>query len=166
MEVKSYLEEISNKLSKYFDINKDFMYKGIDYQLQANSFIRNEKYMGSKKLTLYAYENNEHCLIKHYKELTLESLNRFFEALTDYTLEKIVPHQEHMFSVVNGIILIDELTCPTIKKEIENHRFYKSFSFGLEGWVYQRVLLVDLSSGEVITNKRGREVVKFYKLNN
>lgn len=166
MEVNRYLEEMAVKLSKYFDINTDYSFKNTEYQLQAKSFVRNEKYMGSKKLTIYAYENNEHCLIKHFESLTVDELNLFFNNIKDYTLETIVPHEEHMFSIVNGVIVVKYLDNHEIKKKVENYKYYKSFSFGLQGWVYQRVILVDLNSGEVITNKRGREVAKFYRVNN
>lgn len=164
MEVIGYLENISERLSRYFDINQNFLYRDMEYQLQAKSFIRNEKYLGSKKLTLYAYENNEHCLVKHYQNMDSGGLRCFLDNLKAYTIENVKPHDEHMLSIVNGVILMEEFDNAEIQREIENYKFYKSFSFGLQGWVYQRVLLVNLGSGEVITNRRGREVAKFYKI--
>ncbi len=164
MEAGGYLQEISERLSRYFDISRDYLYKDMEYQLKARSFIRNEKYLGSKKLTLYAYENNEHCLLKHYSQLDVGGLERFLDNLKAYTMENVKPHDEHMLSIVNGVILMADFDNAEIQREIENYKFYKSFSFGLQGWVYQRLLLVNLNSGEVISNRRGREVAKFYKI--
>jgi len=68
-----------------------------------------------------------------------------------------------MSTVINGVLILEDGFEENLKKSIEKFKFNRSFAFGFKGWAYIRLLVVDLSKGEVITNKRGKEVKKFYK---
>jgi len=164
MDIHKYLETTEQKLSKYFDIKKPYRYKDLNMDLFAQSFIRNEKYFVTKKAIVYAFENNEYNFIKSYKNLDENQLNSFLDILKNATEDFVNPNNQHMSTVINGIIIVNDGFREDLKKIIEKFKFNRSFAFGFKGWSYIRLVVVDLNKGEVITNKRGKEVKKFYKV--
>lgn len=165
MKTESYLENLEMKLSKYFDIEKPYSYLNTEYQLFAKSFIRSERYIASKKLTIYAIENNEFTFVKTFTKLEEKGFEQFTENLLRATEDYVDPHSEHMSTVITGIIVVEKGIEEGLRRMIEKFKFMRSFAFGFKGWVYIRLLVVDLDKGEVICNRRGREVKKFYQVN-
>jgi len=165
MNLDNYLQVTEKKLSKYFNIKRTYNYKDFNIDLFAESFIRNEKYFATKKATVYAFENNEYNFIKSYGKLEEDHLNTFIAVLKNATDDFVSPHREHMSTVINGIIVVENGFTENLKRSIEKFKFHRNFAFGFKGWAYIRLIVVDLSKGEVITNQRGKEVKKFYKIN-
>lgn len=165
MKIESYLENMEIKLSKYFDIEKPYNYINTEYQLFAKSFIRSERYIASKKLTIYAIENNEFIFVKTFTKLEVKELLQLTDHLKQAAEDYVDPHSEHMSTVITGVIVVEKAIEEDLKKVIEKFKFMRSFAFGFKGWVYIRLLVVDLDKGEVICNRRGKEVRKFYQMN-
>lgn len=166
MNSQTYLEIIEKKLSGYFDIEKPYVYRDTEYEVFAKSFIRNEKYFASKKLTIYAFENNEYTFVKTFSKLSEKEFLQVTEDLKKAAEDYVDPHKEHMSTVITGVIVVDNSLEDDLKKMVEKFSFSRSFAFGFKGWVYIRFLVVDLNKGEVISNKRGREIKKFYQVSN
>jgi hypothetical protein len=136
----------------------------MEMDLFARSFIRNERFIASKKLTVYAYENNEYCFIKKNKTISKESFSQFTDFLKGAVNEYVTPHGEHMSSVITGIVVLEDDPGEEMRKQFKDFKYHKSFAFGFKGWVDIRLILVVLDKGEVITNKKGREVQQFYNV--
>lgn len=164
MRTEAYLNLLETRLERYFDIEKNIMCRNTKLDLFARSFIRNERYIASKKLTIYAYENNEYCFIKSIETMSKESFTQFTDFLKDAVTDYVTPHEEHMSSVITGIVIMEKEPGEEMRKQFQNFKYHKSFAFGFKGWVDIRLILVVLDKGEVITNKKGREVQQFYKV--
>lgn len=164
MNSENYLISTETKLSKYFNITKSYNHVGLNIDLFALSFIRNERYMLSRKATIYTFENYEYVFVKSFKDLELGQLNRFLNALKEATKIFAHPIDGRMSTVITGVLVLDNELEESLKPHIKKFKFERSFSFGFKGWTYIRLVTVDLSKGEVITNKRGKEVKKFYKI--
>ncbi|QZY55597.1 hypothetical protein [Crassaminicella profunda] len=164
MKYTEYIEKIEKKLMGHFDVERDYQYKDLQIDLYAKYHIRNEKYMATKKIPIYAFENNEYCLIKHFDELTEEKLRNFIEVLKLSVDDFIHPHSEHMSSMITGVLVTAKEENQKIPKIVRKFKFHKSFSFGLKGWADIRLVLVHLGSGDIITNKKGKEVGEVYKV--
>jgi len=145
MDIHKYLETTEQKLSKYFDIKKPYRYKDLNMDLFAQSFIRNEKYFVTKKAIVYAFENNEYNFIKSYKNLDENQLNSFLDILKNATEDFVNPNNQHMSTVINGIIIVNDGFREDLKKIIEKFKFNRSFAFGFKGWSYIRLVVVDLN---------------------
>ncbi|TCO71805.1 hypothetical protein [Marinisporobacter balticus] len=158
-----YLENIERKLNRHFDIKKDFFCKDIKIDLFAKYFLRNERYIGSKKASIYAFENNEYCLIKYFNHLDQEKLQNFMEHIKAAVTDLVTPNEEHMSSIVTGVVVIDADCDEEMARIVEKFRFHKSFAFGFKGWVDIRLLLVSLDNHEITTNKKGKEVKDVYQ---
>ncbi|AOY75011.1 hypothetical protein [Clostridium formicaceticum] len=164
MKAQNYIKNMGERLWKYFDVEKAYSYKEIEFDLFAKSLVRNERYIASKKIAIYGFENHEYHFIKHYQVLKEESISRFLSVLSSAAEELVNPHPEHMSTIITGIIVVEKEISEELRRTIKKFKFMCSFAFGFKGWTYIRLVVVDLSKGEVITNKRGREVKKFYQI--
>lgn len=159
---ENYKEKVKERLSRYFDLKEDFKYNDQDFDLFAASNVRNEKYMASKKLTIYAFENDEYCFVKHIKGLDIEKLDGVINSLKKSIMDFVDPHHEHMSSTITGVLVVDENIEPGLIKKIKKFHYQKTFAFGLKGWADVRLLIIDLKDGLVIPSKKAKKSVKFY----
>ncbi|MCD5415185.1 MAG: hypothetical protein LR001_09380 [Clostridiales bacterium] len=164
MHKDEYVSHIRKKLARYFDIEENKEYEGMGYDLIAKSFIRSEKYLGSKKIIIYAMENTEHTFIKCYNEINENTLTNYLDTLVKATSDLVKLNHDHMCTIITGVIVVDGQIDEEIKKKIHVYKYEKSFMFGLKGWSYIRLLVVQLKVGEVLANKRGLEAKKFYDI--
>lgn len=167
MELAEYIDKIECKLINNFDIYKNHEINDLNYDLYAKFFMRNEKYLLVKKAVIYAFENNEHVLMKHYKNFDNNDYNNFMDNLIKSIKTVINPSREHMSSIVTGVIVADNVSewdLEHIKKSVSKFRYNKSFAFGYKGWAEVRLVLVSLRSGLVSCNKAGKEVISLYNL--
>jgi hypothetical protein len=65
------------------------------------------------------------------------------------------------------ITLIIEGPLPSleIQNRISKYKFYKSFLFGLRGWVNGKIMLIDPDRNVGVTNKFGKNDLKKFLLN-
>ena len=165
MEALKYLDNIQKKLENSFNISRNFNINNFTYDLYAEYHLRNEKYLMVKKAVVYAFENNEYCLIKYYKEFNEDDYKIFTDSLIN-SIESIVnPSKEHMSSIITGVILTEKIQdedLKNIRKKVEQFKYNKGFAFGFKGWADIRLILVSLNEGLIAANKKGKEVSKVY----
>jgi hypothetical protein len=126
--------------------------------------INNSKYLGSKNLKIWSYEINEHCLIISTKEtLTVSFVQDFVGWLKEQIPVLIKTHPEHMQSYLTGVIISPSGIDNQAMQFINKLKYSKSFLWGLQGWCDLRLLVVDLATGQVISNKKAEEVKKVYQ---
>ncbi|SHI82265.1 hypothetical protein SAMN02745751_01123 [Dethiosulfatibacter aminovorans DSM 17477] len=163
MEYKTYLENVSEKLSANFDLMDNMKLGNIEFELAAKSHIRNEKYIATKQTVLYAYENNEYCFFKTVEDVSFKEVDRVFSTIRKSAEDFVEPSEEHMTTTFTGIIVtqkpVDEETLEKVKKL----KYQKSFKFGLHGWISIRLIIVELESGKVTTSREAKKVARFYE---
>lgn len=164
MNYVEYRTKLKDSLDAYFNVtlNKEVINKKFD--LFANFNSRNARYMLSKKAEIYAYKSNEYVFYNNIETLidieTLESMKNFLSENVDNIIEI---DNEHMSSLINVIYTVNGGITEEMKKKIKKFNFYKSYKFGFRGWVNTRLVVIDLSSNEIYTNKLARkEGKKFF----
>ncbi len=162
MEREKYLQLIKDRLRQYFDIEEPYHYEHRQFDFYAKSDIRNERYFASKKIKVYAIENIEHVFVQCLDTLTEKELEAFWQVMVKAAEELPEPHEEHMSTIISGIIVLpdgpEENLLPLIRKK----KHEKSFMLGLKGWVYIRLIVVNLHQKNLAHNKRGKEVKALY----
>jgi len=118
--------------------------------------------MASKKLTIYAFENDEYCFVKYIKDLDKVKFEEITNTLKNSITDFVKPHNEHMSSTVTGVLAVEGDIEEGIVEKIKRFHYQKSFCFGLKGWADVRLLLIDLERNEVIPSKKAKKSVKFY----
>ena len=163
MKFNEYKENLGERFLRYFDVEKDYQCCGVQFDLFAKSNTRNERYIATKKAVVYAFENNEYCLVKYFNDINNDSLDNFSEVLKNSIDVFVKSNEEHMSSVITGVIVMDNLDDSEIIEKIKKYKYQKSFTFGLKGWVDVRLVLVDLSTESVISSKKVNKVDKIYQ---
>lgn len=166
MEYTQYLNTIEERLQSSFDIKKNYNINNLKYDLFAEYHLRNEKYLLVKKALVYAFENNEYCLMKYYDQFNIDDYNSFIDTLKNSVETIVQPSSDHMSSIITGVIVIEkipEVNIEYIKKTVEQFKYNKGFAFGFKGWADIRLILVSLNEGLIATNKKGKEVASVYK---
>ncbi|MGI6129727.1 MAG: hypothetical protein ACOYEO_06510 [bacterium] len=158
----NYLDVLLRRLAPYYDVYKNETIAGKNLDLFARFKMRNEKYFFTKSVTLFAYENHELVLIKKIKEVTLAEAEQFCAYIEKAVAELAQPGDEHMSTVVTGVLVATDNITPEGRRIIERFRYARSFKFLLQGWCQARLLAVDLTAHEVYTNKSGRAVKEAY----
>lgn len=160
----NYLDVISKRLAPYFDLSKDEKVAGKDLDLVARFNMRNEKYFFLKKITLYAYENHETVLVRREDRITKDTAEKFCVYLKKAVTELVTPDEEHMSSLITGVLVATDGITSEAQKIIESFRYSCNFKFLLQGWCDVRLLAVDLTTAEVYSNKTGRSVREAYRV--
>jgi len=164
MQVDKYLDCLTKKLQNNFTIYNNHAIKDHIIDLYAYCNIDNQKYLGSKKLKIWSYEVNEHCLVDVIHETLKENhLSQFTTWLESLISELVQPHPDHMQSFLTGVIVTTKGLSENTKKQIEQYKYNKSFKWGFQGWCDLRLVVVDLANQQVITNKKAEEVKQVYQ---
>jgi len=109
MDFTQYIELVENKLRSSFDISKNYVINDVQYDLYAEFHLRNEKYVAVKNAVIYAFENNEYCLIKHFEKLNKSDYKNLTESMIQSVESIVKPSNEHMSSIITGVIVADDI---------------------------------------------------------
>jgi len=102
-------------------------------------------------------------LVKYYDKIVNYDIDKMSELLKD-SLEKLVkPHPDHMKTVITGVMLTSSPISDELKPVIKKYKYKKAFKFYMYGWAEIRLIVIDLSSKQVLCNPAGKEVQKFYE---
>ncbi|MCL0079393.1 hypothetical protein M1O18_00570 [Dehalococcoidia bacterium] len=163
MKLEEYLKILQARYEACFDTSPDYSILGRRLALYACCHMRNEKFFLSRKATLGAWETNEYCLVEGRSDRIYPSDVQDFTAfLVNAANELVKPHEEHMSSVISGILVSEQGVDPEAIRIGTRFKHDRSFWFGIRGWYSVRLLLVDLSSGQVYASPKGKEVMKSY----
>ncbi|MCK9444468.1 MAG: hypothetical protein M0Q14_08075 [Tissierellaceae bacterium] len=164
MELKEYLDLIETKLISNFDIERNYSFNNVKYDLFAKFYMRNERYFLTKKAVIYAMEANEFCFVKYFDNFNELDFQNFTKELIDSKDVLINLDDDHMSTIITGVIVLKDKPTDEIAKTIEKFKYYKSFAFGLKGWVDIRLVLVAMNQKYIVTNKKGKEVKDVYSI--
>lgn len=155
--METYQTYLKKGLSRYFDIVDDFRLGNHVFDFFAGFNQRSAKYMLMRHVEIYAYNTHEYIF---HKKLTGPFTEEDYEWLVgfykDHALEVLATDNEHMSSTVTMIIEC-QLPDKGLAKKVQRYKFYKSFAFGLKGWVNGKVILVDSEKNQGIANRLGQK---------
>ena len=74
----------------------------------------------------------------------------------------VKPHAQHMYTYLTALVLCDQADKQALGALVKKkHR--REFKLSLHGWMEFRIAAVDLSTGEVTTNRSGKLIGKDVK---
>ena len=158
----NYLEIITKRLAPYYDIYRDQTVMGEKLDLMARFKMRNEKYFLLKQIKLFAYENHEIVLVRGEEQVTADRVKQFCTYLKQAAGELVRPSDEHMSSVITGVLVATSGVTPEGQRIIEDFSYSKNFRLLLQGWCEVRLVAVDRTDHNVYTNKAGRALQEAY----
>ena len=164
MNSQEYIYNLKNSWKEYFDIFENYNMQGENLPIYAKSFIRNERYIATKKSVIDAYENHEHCIVKSKDEITnSDDIINFTNFLKSLSEKIVTPDDEHMSTIINGIYISNKGFSDEAIKIGKKFKCHKTFAFGLKGFCDIRLFLIDLTENKLYTNKDGKAMKSFYQ---
>ena len=154
------IQRLLDQYTAYYDITRI----QDDSPLQATCFFhsRNEKYVLTKRAQLWAAENHEYLYLFSLSELNEDTYAHCRDTALSMGMEQIHPHPEHMYSYITAVILCDR-SDPDTLAALQRFKKSQSFKLSLHGWMEFRIAAVDLSTAEVFTNRKGKDLQKFLR---
>ena len=121
-----------------------------------------EKYMVSKKVSLWSADSEEFIYLFDIPHLTLERFEECKKTAYEDGMKQLRIGPGHMYSYITPIIVCD--TCDEeAVKALKKCRIYKSFHFSLHGWMDFHVAAVIGDSDRIECNRAGRTTAKILK---
>ncbi|WP_432403124.1 hypothetical protein [Wukongibacter sp. M2B1] len=76
--------------------------------MEYKALIKRQKYIASKKLTIYGFENDEYRFMKYFNNLDEFQIGEIINTLRAIIEDFINLHHENMFNLITGIIAVDK----------------------------------------------------------
>lgn len=158
-----YLDRLTQLYNFYHDVKKVPNFTPLSLDIYAHFYQSNQKYFGSRNISLWRVNNEEHCFVKYYEEINMSSFDEMIITLKEAIINLVNPHPDHMKTAVTGVVITEKAPEDGLIMHVKNFRYKKPYLFYLHGWSEIRLLVIDLSSKQVICNSAGKEVKKFYE---
>ncbi len=154
-------DKVLRSYQRYYDIKR-----GEDvappFAAEAEFHTHDEQYMLVRSAKLAEQESNEYVFFANEAQLDADRLTLLDERAWNEGLSRVNPHGFHRNTDVTLVIIAESVSgeaAPLIKKL----HHYQSYRWGLRGWSNYRLIVLELSSGLLIYNRRGRELRKMFR---
>ena len=148
----------------WFDVHRDYAYAGLTFPGYAEFHSHGEKYVLVKRAKLWEADTHEYLFFVEAETLDGVDVARWVEFMKTKGLEKVQPEPNHMSSGIALVVVADSCT-EEAKRAVRKTRFRKNFAFGMRGWADLRLVVADLSRGEVYANAAGKQMAPSIEAN-
>ncbi|HHW94475.1 MAG TPA: hypothetical protein GX736_00895 [Mogibacterium sp.] len=146
-------EILQNNLKSLFDFTEGYTLGDIVFPLYGKYYMRNSRYIASKKLEIYASTIFEHILyFKHEGEFLPEDFEKLEKAIIDNLDDILEIDEEHMSSLIT-LIVEAPYVAENLKSKIKKYKFKKTFKFGLRGWLDIKLIVLDRGANVAYESK-------------
>lgn len=159
-ELSNFAIELANKYSKLYDVYRDEDLNGFSLPFYAIYRRRDERYMISKKIKVYGVENQQIVFTSTCEDVTLNYVKEYQQAIEQNISEYIPEDNEHMSTIVLGIVITESDLDEKIMKEVKRYRKLKFLKLGFHGWVEMYTVLVNLKDRTIHVHPKGKNFVQ------
>lgn len=159
-ELESFANDLANKYVALFDVYRDERLERFSLPFIAIYQRRDERYMISKKFKVYSVENQQLVFTKICDQLTVDGVQDFQKAIENNIFQYIPENNEHMSTIVIGIIITNKDFDEKIIKEVRRYRKLKFIKFGLHGWIEMYSVLINLKNRRTFIHPKGKPFIE------
>ena len=138
------LARLSEAYTAYFDVEP--VQDGSPLKALCAYHSRGSQYVLIKKAELWAAETHEYLYLYSLPRLDFTSLVELQARTLEDGMPRIRPHSQHMCTYLSAVVLCDQAD--------------RDFKLSLHGWMEFRIAAVDLSTGDIATNRSGKDLGK------
>lgn len=153
----SLLSRLCGAYQAYYDVSP--VEDGSTLKALCAYHSRDSRYVLIKKAELWAAENHEYLYLHSLPHLDLAALSQIWDGVLADGMPRIQPHSEHMYTYLSAVVLCDHAD-PDALADLKKRKKHQDFKLSLHGWMEFRIAAVDLSTGEITTNRSGKELNK------
>ena len=150
-------QRLMDSYRAYYDVEP--VDDGSTLQALGAYHSRQAQYVLVKKAELWAAEGHEYIYLHSLPRLTAGEVERIVQQVLEDGMPRIRPHKEHMYTYLTAQILCDQAD-PEALELLKKVKKRREFKLSLHGWMELRIAAVELSTGEIATNRCARDLVK------
>lgn len=169
MTTGEYFNKIAEQYEKTFDIYRDEEINGEKYLAYGHFYSHSEKYVLVKEVQLWEVKSHEHIIFMDISEIKMNDLKKVDILIKEYMEPFLVrkgekyPEKNHMYSFLTVVIFTSKRTSDDMKRKIEKYKYEKNYLFFIRGYTSGRIIVIDTENMEIVTNKSGKVLGKFYR---
>lgn len=160
MKASEYLPILTQRLSGYFDFSYDQVIGNVAIDMVANSHRKNERYLLTKKNTIYRYDNFEYFFFVDYTNRADSETIALANALSQAALQMVNPDESHMSTDFTIIVYVDAISA-SIYDFVNRFKCRKLLSWGLRGRIHIGLVVIDCEQSIVYSKDRRRKDYRF-----
>jgi len=157
--LSSFANELANKYTMYFDVFRNEWLEDIPLSFLAQYRRRDERYMFTKKIKIYGVENQQIVFATTCNEVDTDFIQQFQQRIKDNLHHYTIKHQEHMSTIVIGLIMTDEEVHSTVAKEVSRYRKLKFLKYGLHGWAEIYLAIIQPHKKKIFVHPKGKPFI-------
>ncbi len=157
MAADTVLSKVLSSFERYYTINSDSA--AVPFDAEAVFHSHGEQYVLVRAAKVADIDSHDYAFFKQVENLTSADLAQYVQAAWKVGLSRVTPCSGHRNSDVTLVILAGHVDPDTIKP-IKKARLYTSYKFSLWGWSNFRLIVKDLSSGNVYHNRFAESLKK------
>ena len=162
MDIASYFGNLFERYSIYYNTSKDVVILNENVDIMAEfKDVHGRTFLSSKDV-IDSYEINEICYVKRAEKVDILSLSNYTDFLKKAVDVYVQPKRGHMCTYITGVLVTENHLEDDLISSIKKFKYSKSFFFSLHGWCEIRLLVINPEKEQIITNKPGKKVIKFY----
>lgn len=154
------LEVLLKSYRRYYNINTESPAE--PFAAEAAFHSHNEQYFLVKRATLSEADSHEYVFFAAAEQLDLEQAKLLDERAWEEGMSRVRPHKNHRNTDVVLIILAERIS-EEARAFIRKSRHYQSYHHTLQGWSHYSMVAMELSTGEFLANRRGKDLKKFFR---
>ena len=154
------LDRLKRAYAAYYDIED--IEDGTPLKALCAYHMRDSQYVLVKKAELWAAEHHEYLYLYSLPKLDEAALEEACRQTLDLGTPLVKPHAQHMYTYLTALVLCDEADEQALRA-LTKKKHRREFKLSLHGWMEFRIAAVDLSTGEITTNRAGKAFGKDLK---
>lgn len=154
------LEKHLVSYNRYYTIKKENVTE--PFYCEAEFISHTEKFVLVKSAHIADIDSNEFVYFHASQNLNLETLLSCVDKAWDNGISKVKPYNGHKNSDVTVVFFSDKIE-EEVFKSIKKVKKYKSYKFSFWGYSHLRVVIKDVSSGQISSNYQGQSLRKIFK---
>lgn len=154
------VERLKDVYAAYYDIEP--VEDGTALKAVCAYHLRDSQYVLVKKAELWAAESHEYLYLWSLDRLEASAVQDIFQRVLEDGEPRVKPHSQHMYTYLTAVVLYDSAD-PQALAQLKKLKKRREFKLSLHGWMEFRIAALDLSTGEVTTNRSGKLIAKDLK---
>ena len=160
MDAKEDLEKHLISYSRYYTIKKEDVTE--PFYCEAEFISHTEKFVLVKAAHIADIDSNEFVYFHASDNLTLDNLLACVEKAWETGIGRVKPYNGHRNSDITVVFFSNKIE-DEVFSSIKKVKKYKSYKFSLWGYSHLRVVIKDVSNGQISSNFQGRSLRKIFK---
>lgn len=171
IDVQDFLRRALSYYESSFDLTVPYELGGETHAALAAMHAHEDQYVRLVGTTLWNADSHEFTLFETFDAApTAQQVERLYRLAKEEMEPRFVrggealPPKDHQYTWLSLVLLSQHAPDEAAKRAVEGCRMTKYYRFYLRGYSELRVILVDLETRAMTTNKAGRSLKKLYGL--